>query len=92
MSDSCGCNQPVAGGGDGDFEKKVKEVIDSVRPALQGHGGDIELVGVGEDKTVRVRLQGACSGCPGARMTLKMGVERMLKSKVPDVKEVIAVD
>jgi Fe-S cluster biogenesis protein NfuA len=92
MSDSCGCNRPAAGGGDEDFEKKVKEVIDSVRPALQGHGGDIELVGVGEDKTVRVRLQGACSGCPGARMTLKMGVERMLKSKVPDVKEVIAVD
>ena len=70
----------------------MREVIDSVRPALQGHGGDIELIGVNPDNSVRVRLQGACSGCPGAKMTLKLGVERMLKSKVPEVKEVIPVD
>lgn len=74
------------------FEQKVREIIESVRPALQGHGGDIELIGVNPDNSVRVRLQGACSGCPGAKMTLKLGVERMLKSKVPEVKEVIAVD
>jgi Fe-S cluster biogenesis protein NfuA len=89
MCDSCGCN---SSDNEKSFEQKVKEVIDTVRPALQSHGGDIELVGVGEDKSVRVRLQGACSGCPGAIMTLKIGVERMLKSKVPEVKEVIAVD
>jgi Fe-S cluster biogenesis protein NfuA len=59
---------------------------------LQNDGGDIELVGVDVDKTVRVRLQGACRGCPGARMTLKMGVERVLRQKISDIKEVIAVD
>ena len=59
---------------------------------LQNDGGDIELVGVDEDKTVRVRLQGACKGCPGAAMTLKMGVERLLKERVAEVKEVVAVE
>ena len=84
MCDTCGC-------GEKSFEAKVTEVIDSIRPLLQNDGGDIELVGIDEDKTVRVRLQGACRGCPGAAMTLKMGVERMLKQKVSDVKEVVAV-
>jgi Fe-S cluster biogenesis protein NfuA len=73
------------------FESQVNEVIDSIRPMLQNDGGDIELVGIDEDKTVRVRLQGACRGCPGAQMTLKMGVERLLKERVPEVKEVVAV-
>jgi Fe-S cluster biogenesis protein NfuA len=74
-----------------DFEMQVTDVIDSIRPMLQNDGGDIELVGIDEDKTVRVRLQGACRGCPGAQMTLKMGVERLLKERVPEVKEVVAV-
>ncbi len=87
MSDSSSSNS-----NEKSFEQKVKDVIDAVRPALQSHGGDIELIGVDSDNSVRVRLQGACSGCPGARMTLKLGVERMLKSKVPEVKEVIPVD
>jgi Fe-S cluster biogenesis protein NfuA len=73
------------------FQEKVTEVIEMVRPALQGHGGDVQLVGVQEDKTVQVRLQGACQGCPGAAMTMKMGIERILKEKVPEVKEVVAV-
>ncbi len=73
------------------FEEKVGEVIEMVRPALQGHGGDVQLIGVDEDKTVRVRLQGACRGCPGATMTMKMGIERILKEHVPDVKQVVAV-
>jgi len=73
------------------FEEKVSEVIEMVRPALQGHGGDVQLLGVDEDKTVRVRLQGACRGCPGATMTMKMGIERILREHVPDVKEVVAV-
>lgn len=73
------------------FQEKVREVIDSVRPALQGHGGDVELVRIDQDNTVKVRLQGACQGCPGAAMTMKMGIERILKEKVPQVKEVIAI-
>lgn len=73
------------------FDEQVKDVIESIRPMLQNDGGDIELVGIDEDKTVRVRLQGACRGCPGAQMTLKMGVERLLKERVPEVKEVVAV-
>lgn len=85
MCDNCGCGGKT-------FEAKVTEVIDSIRPMLQNDGGDIELVGIDPDKTVRVRLQGACRGCPGAQMTLKMGVERMLKQKVSDVKEVVAVN
>jgi Fe-S cluster biogenesis protein NfuA len=78
-------------GAEESFEKKVSEVIEAVRPALQGHGGDVELVGVDPDKTVRVRLQGACRGCPGALMTMRMGIERILKERVPDVKQVVAV-
>lgn len=84
MCDSCGC-------GEKSFEAKVAEVIESIRPMLQNDGGDIELASVEEDNTVKVRLQGACKGCPGAAMTLKMGVERVLKEKVPEVKEVIAI-
>lgn len=78
-------------GAERSFEEKVNEVIEQVRPALQDHGGDVELLGVDEDKTVRVRLQGACRGCPGATMTMRMGIERILRERVPDVKEVVAV-
>ncbi len=85
MCDNCGC-------GGKSFQAKVAEVIETIRPMLQNDGGDIELVSVEPDKTVKVRLQGACRGCPGAKMTLKMGVERMLKQKLSDVKEVVAVD
>jgi Fe-S cluster biogenesis protein NfuA len=84
MCEACGCG--------GSVEEKVRSVVEEIRPNLQSHGGDIELLGVDEDNTVRVRLQGACSGCPSAAMTLKMGVERMLKEQVPEVKEVIAED
>jgi len=70
---------------------QVREVIEGIRPMLQADGGDIELVGVDEATgVVTVRLQGACKGCPGAAMTLKMGVERHLKQKVPAVTEVVA--
>ncbi|GAH58959.1 unnamed protein product [marine sediment metagenome] len=72
---------------------KVNEIIDQVRPLLQADGGNIELVGIAADSgVVSVRLQGACKGCPGAAMTLKMGVERLLKEKVPGVTEVVAVE
>lgn len=89
MCEQCGCGQTDT---EKTFEEKVREVIESVRPALQGHGGDIELVATDDDNTVKVRLQGACQGCPGATMTMKMGVERILREKVPEVREVIAVD
>ena len=89
MCEQCGCGDSST---EQNFEEKVKDIIDAIRPNLQSHGGDIELVGVDEDNAVRVRLQGACSGCPGAQMTLKMGVERLLKEQVPQVREVIAVD
>jgi len=86
MCDNCGCDSEKS------LNDKVAEVVESIRPMLQNDGGDIELVGIDEDNTVRVRLQGACKGCPGAQMTLKMGVERLLKERVPEVKEVVAVD
>ena len=87
MSDEQG-NGTASGQG---FEDKVIEVLESIRPALQGHGGDVEYLGVSDDNTVKVRLQGACRGCPGATMTMKMGIERILREKVPEVKEVVAV-
>lgn len=72
---------------------KVAVVISSLRRYLQADGGDIELIGVDEATgKVSVRLQGACKGCPGAAMTLKMGVERHLKEKVAGVTEVISVE
>jgi Fe-S cluster biogenesis protein NfuA len=70
------------------LKEKVEKVIDQIRPNLQADGGDIELVGVGDDGIVKVKLQGACHGCPGAAMTLKMGVERMLKANIPEIKAV----
>jgi len=89
MCEQCGCGQsePVS-----TFEDKVKEVIEGIRPALQGHGGDIELIGTDNDNNVKVRLQGACHGCPSATMTMKLGVERILKEQVPEVNNIIAVD
>jgi len=74
-------------------QQRVSAVIEKIRPMLQADGGDIELVGVAEDTgIVSVRLQGACKGCPGAAMTLKMGVERHLKQHVPEVTGVESVE
>ena len=90
MCEQCGCGETNT---QQTFEQKVADVIDSViRPALRDHGGDIELVGTDDDKNVSVRLQGACQGCPGAAMTMKAGIERILRGKVPEVKKVIAVE
>lgn len=71
--------------------EQVKEVLDLVRPALQADGGDVELVEITADGVVKVRLKGACGSCPMSTMTLKMGIERTLKEKVPGVKEVVGV-
>ena len=72
-------------------KEKIKETLDGIRSQLQAHGGDIELVAIEDDGTVKVELQGACAGCPGAVITLRDGVERLLKEAVPSVKEVVAV-
>lgn len=71
-----------------ELSTKVEKVIGEIRPMLQADGGDIELVEVTEDRVVKVRLQGACKGCPGAQMTLTLGVERKLKEEVPEVDRV----
>ncbi|MRR57768.1 MAG: NifU family protein [Deltaproteobacteria bacterium] len=67
----------------------VKKALDLIRPALQADGGDVELVEVTEDGVVKVKLTGACGHCPMSTMTLKMGIEKTLKQKVPGVKEVV---
>ena len=72
------------------MREKVEEAIAKIRPSLQMDGGDIELVDI-EDNVVKVRLQGACGSCPMSVMTLKMGVERIVKEMVPEVKSVEAV-
>lgn len=74
------------------MKEKVQSIIDKIRPGLQADGGDIELVDVTPEGVVKVRLQGACHGCPGAAMTLKMGVERTLQKYVPEVTGVEKVD
>ena len=72
------------------MNEKVEEVLNKIRPQLMMDGGNVELVEV-NDGTVKVRLTGACGGCPMASMTLKNGIERILKQEVPEVKEVVAV-
>jgi Fe-S cluster biogenesis protein NfuA len=69
---------------------KVEEVLDKIRPSLMLDGGNVELVDV-SDGVVKVKLTGACSGCPFSTMTLKMGIEQILKQEIPEVKEVVAV-
>ena len=73
------------------MKEKVEAIIGKIKPNLQADGGDIELVGIEEDGTVKVRLTGACAGCPMSQLTLQMGVERILKKEVPEVKRVVAV-
>ncbi|MBC7190315.1 NifU family protein [Candidatus Aerophobetes bacterium] len=73
------------------MEEKVKNVLNKIRPSLQAEGGDVEFVDVTPEGVVRVRLTGACGGCPMSQMTLKMGIERMLKKEIPEIKEVVSV-
>ncbi|NOY68389.1 MAG: NifU family protein [Deltaproteobacteria bacterium] len=72
------------------MEEKVKKALDKIRPALQADGGDVELVAI-EGSIVKVRLQGACAGCPMSQMTLKSGIERILKQEIPEVTAVESV-
>ena len=74
------------------MKKEIEKVLNEVRPHLQADGGDVELVDVDEEKgLIKVRLQGACQGCPMSAMTLEQGIARALKEKVKGVKEVVAV-
>jgi Fe-S cluster biogenesis protein NfuA len=73
------------------MKEEVQKAIGLIRPSLQADGGDVELIDVSEDGIVKVKLTGACRGCPMSQMTLKMGIEKMIKQKIPDIKEVIAV-
>ena len=72
------------------LKESVQAVIDKIRPMLQRDGGDVELVSV-DGNVVKVRLQGACKGCPMSQMTLKNGIERFVKQEIPEVDRVEAV-
>lgn len=69
----------------------VENVISKIKPSLQADGGDVELIEVGEDGVIKVKLTGTCGSCPMSQLTLKMGIERIIKEEVPEVKEVIAI-
>lgn len=73
------------------MREKVEAALNKIRPSLQADGGDVVLVDVAPDGTVKVKLTGACQGCPMSQMTLKAGVEKIIKQEVPEVKKVIAV-
>lgn len=75
-----------------EFETKIRETIEKVRPYLVADGGDIELKEITDDLTVKVELQGACGACPFSLFTLKNGVEQALKKEVPEIKEVVATN
>jgi Fe-S cluster biogenesis protein NfuA len=77
-------------GGDKEMRENIEKALEKIRPALRADGGDIELIDV-VDGIVKVRLTGACGGCPMSQMTLKMGVEKVLKQQVPEVKSVETV-
>lgn len=73
------------------MKEKVESALKKIRPMLQADGGDVELVEVTDEGVVKVKLTGACSGCPMSQVTLKAGIEKVLRQEVPEVKEVIAV-
>jgi len=73
-------------------KEQVAQVIETIRPLLQAHGGDIQLVEVTDDGIVKVVLEGACKGCPMAQITIHRGVEAKLKEEVPDVQKVVPVE
>jgi Fe-S cluster biogenesis protein NfuA len=74
------------------IRERVLKALERVRPYLQSDGGDISLVEITDDNTVKVKLQGACHGCPFSIQTLKAGVEQALIKEVPEIKEVVSVD
>jgi Fe-S cluster biogenesis protein NfuA len=81
----------TAGPSEVSLKQRVQQVIDMVRPAIQSDGGDVELVDVSASGVVQLRMHGACIGCPSATMTLRMGIERNLRQRVPEVSEVVCL-
>ncbi len=73
------------------MKERVAEALEKVRPSLQADGGDVELIEVTEDGIVKLKLTGACRGCPMSQMTLKLGIEKALKQAIPEIKEVQSV-
>ena len=73
------------------LQEQVEKSLGSIRPGLQADGGDVELVNVDDEGVVLVRLVGACRGCPMSTMTLKMGIERVLREQIPEIKSVVSV-
>lgn len=73
------------------LREQIEDALNKVRPSLQADGGDVELIDVDDDGVVKVKLQGACAGCPMSQMTLKMGIEKILKQNVPEVSRVDSV-
>ncbi len=73
------------------MKEKVEKALQKIKPMLQADGGDVELIDVTKDGIVKVRLTGACGGCPMSMMTLKLGIEKMLKEEIPELKEVVTV-
>ena len=73
------------------LKERVESALNKVRPSLQADGGDVQLVDVNEEGLVKVKLMGACGGCPMSQMTLKMGIEKILKQNVPEVSSVESV-
>ncbi len=73
------------------LKEKVKNALEKVRPSLQADGGDVKFIDVDDDGVVKVTLQGACAGCPMSQMTLKMGIEKILKQNIPEVTSVESI-
>jgi Fe-S cluster biogenesis protein NfuA len=82
---------PLASAVQPEWQGRVQEVLNLIRPAIQADGGDVELVDVLTDGTVHIRFHGACNGCPSSTMTLHMGLERNLRERVPQVTRVLPV-
>lgn len=78
--------------GDDIMKEKVEKALNKIRPRLQADGGDVELVEITADGVVKVRLKGACDGCPMAQITMQQGITRILKEEVPEIKKVEAVE
>ena len=74
------------------LQERVVRILNLIRPAIQSDGGDVELIDITEDGIVKIRLHGACVGCPSSSVTLKLGIERNLKEHVPEITSVVAVD
>jgi Fe-S cluster biogenesis protein NfuA len=74
------------------MQEQVKKIVDQLRPVIQADGGDLELVNVSEDGIVTLKLRGSCTGCGSAAATLRNGIERWIRNKVPGVREVVAAE